>query len=343
MENKTIINIENCTINSSATDLDREIIKFEHFIFRSLLGYALFKYVFPIIVIVGIFGNIMSFVVFSTKTMNGSVSSIFFRVLAMADILVLCLLSPLWCTILLFHQEPQNLNFIACRIYPFLIHWTKDMPGWILSAVAVERAIGVSIPHRYKIIVTRKRAYFLLTITILTLFGINSFPLFTFRFISENKNSPFLYCDLPRFHKNIWDHLNMVVYCICPFTIICSSNICVIYFIVQASYRRRTSVSTNQSTNKPTNPSVILILVSVVYLCFTLPIMVFFVIIHSFGDVHGISHQTEIHLSLFYSCGILLVTLNSAINFFIYCLSGPRFRHELKNILFKPCVKAPTI
>jgi len=54
----------------------------------------IFKYYAPIQIIIALFGNTMIFLVFSRKTMRGSVTSFLFRVLAVADtymILVACI------------------------------------------------------------------------------------------------------------------------------------------------------------------------------------------------------------------------------------------------------------
>ncbi len=155
-----------------------------------------------------------------------------------------------------------------------------------------------------------------------------------YRFISDIENGSSVSCDLSDVHKSIFHYGDLVVCCICPFTIICSSNVCVIYFVVQASYRCRNSMTTNQSTDHSTNLSVILILVSIVYKCCTLPIMVSFIIYFSW-DVPNISYKKQIHLSLFFNFGVVLSLLNSAVNFVLYCLSGPRFRQELKHMFLK--------
>ncbi len=94
MDTNTTFSMENNAIDSNAPDLDRDIIHLHRKVVESHLGLNLFKYVIPIIVILGILGNIMSFAVFSTRAMNESVSSIFFRVLAIADTLVLFTFLP---------------------------------------------------------------------------------------------------------------------------------------------------------------------------------------------------------------------------------------------------------
>ncbi len=332
MEGNTTDIIENYTINPNNSDLDRDIINIYSLFWKNHVSQVIYKYVCPIIVIVGILGNIMSFAVFSTRAMNGLVSSIFFRMLAIADTLFLCTFILMWFSEVVYYYQFQHSHIVACKIYYFLIYWTKDMPGWILSAVAVERAIGVSIPHHYKRLVTRKRAYILLLIIILTLLGINSclFVLFTLTRYDEHN----FHCKIPEDYKQYWHYLNMVVYCFFPFTTICTSNICVIYCVLRANYSRRMFKTTNQSMNHSINLTVILIIVSVVYLCCTLPIEAYYILVPFWYDP-DMSYITISKLNLFFSFASFLVLLNSAVNFVMYCLSGPRFRQELLNMLCK--------
>ncbi len=324
--------MENSTITTNATAMDGENINLYSIFWEIRLSSALHMYVIPIIVIVGIVRNIMSFVVFSTKTMNGSVSSIFFQVLAIVDTLILFTVFSFWFTKVVFHSDFLNLNIVACKIGQFLVYWTTDLPGWTLSYITIERAIGVSMPHHHKRLVTRKRAYILLAIINVTLLSKYLWVLFRNKNYNEHDSNG--QCYLLEIQQPIWHYMDFAVYCICPFIIIFTSNVCVIYFIVQASYRCRHSMTNHQSTNHSTNPTIILILVSVIYLCCTFPIMAYF-IIESIWYNQDMSYKKLAQLSLFHSFASLLVTVNSAVTFVLYCLSGPRFRQALKNILFK--------
>ncbi len=143
------------TYDSNMITHFEEMISIIHYFGESILGVALVKYMSPIILILGFSGNILSFVVFSTKAMNGLVSSIFFRLLAVADTLLVCTLLPWLWIYVVWEYDFLDVNSVVCKFLSFLIYWTKDLSGWILSAVAVERAIGVSIPHHYKSLVTR--------------------------------------------------------------------------------------------------------------------------------------------------------------------------------------------
>ncbi len=333
MENMTAFTTEMNTYDSNMITHFEEMISIIHYFGESILGVALVKYMSPIILILGFSGNILSFVVFSTKAMNGLVSSIFFRLLAVADTLLLCTLLPWLWIYVVWEYDFLDVNSVVCKFLSFLIYWTKDLSGWILSAVAVERAIGVSIPHHYKSLVTRKRACILLVIIILGLLGLNSYVLILFKITSENEKGESATCYYQAVERMWWNYVVMILYCICPFTIIGSSNVCVIYFVVQASYKRRQTMTTSQSTDQSTNLSVILIVVSVVYLCCTLPIAAYFTV-EIFWNESNINYKRLSQLSLFFNCAILMSTVNSAANFFLYCLSGPKFRQEFKYILF---------
>ncbi len=345
METTIGINTNYSLVGTDGYGLSEESLKCETFNFLRYsecestlwelhLGRSLIKYLSLVILVLGTFGNIMSFIVFSTKSMNGSVSSIFFRALAVVDtIFVLSAVIRYWIGVV-FKYDIRTYHDIVCKIHKFLVYWSGHLTGWILSAVAVERAVGVSMPHRYKSLVTRKRAKFLLATIIIALGALDSYHL-----VSQRVISGYIVLCLPDrkfrwFNNNIWFYMDITAYCFAPFTMICLSNICIIYFVVRASIRRRKSMTTNQASSNTSNLSTILITVSVVYLACTLPVEIF-ILMDSIWRGPGMTWKTYSLLAFFMDSATLLGTVNSAINFFLYCLSGSSFRRALKGLCHK--------
>ncbi len=292
------------------------------------LGRNLIRYLSLIIVILGTSGNIMSLIVFSTKSMSGSVSSIFFRILAIVDTIFLFSTLPRYWIIVIFRYDIRNYHDVICKIHPFLVYWSGHLTGWILSAVAIERAVGVSMPHIYKSMVTRKRAKVLLATIILALGGLDSYLLFSRRIIAG-------YCstdpDMIEFDHNVWFYLDITAYCFCPFTMICLSNVCIIFFVVRSSIWRKKSLTTNQASASTSSLSTILITVSVVYLACSLPVEIY-IPVNNAWRVPGMTWKTYSLLSLYNAFATLLAPVNSAANFYLYCLSGTTFRKALKGL-----------
>ncbi len=343
MENNTEIITKNIDLTTDGLTSSDELLESDYVDYYQLsncestiwefnLADDLYKYLSLIILILGTLGNIISFVVFSTKSMSGSVSSIFFRALAIIDTIFLITALLRYWIIAVFDYDIRLYHAVACKLHKYLVYWSGHLTGLILSAVALERTIGVSMPHRYKSLVTRKRAKFLLATIILAIGVLDSYL-----FVSQKLLVSFnVFCmtdpKFTWFHDNIWFYMDITAYCFAPFTIICFSNVCIIYFVVRASIRRRKSMTTNQSSSNTSNLSTILITVSVVYLACTLPVELYIPLFKAW-QVPGITCKTFAQLHLYNAFSTLLGTVNSAVNFLLYCLSGSSFRRALKGLL----------
>ncbi len=302
------------------------------------LGYGLYKYMCLVILILGISGNILSIVVFSTKSMEKSVSSIFFRALATFDSLLLLTALPRYWVVAVFNYDIRTVHIVICKIHTFLVYWSVDMSGWILSAVALERTIGVTMPHRYKTLVTRNRAKTLIAIISVVMFSINSYILVAQTIVSRINNSPKICVVKRTYHESfepVWHYLDMTIYCIFPFIIICLSNVCIIYVVGRARYLHRKSMPTNHSSHRTSNMSTILMTVSFVYITCTLPIVVYVPVTRHWWSHGEVTWKQFSQIQLYYSSATLLGTFNSAINFVLYFLSGPSFRKALVGMFIR--------
>ncbi len=118
---------------------------------------ALWRYVSPFIILIGIVGNVLSFLVMSRKTLQGSVTSLYLRVLAVVDSMVLITgLLRQWIRVLAV--DIRDTSVVICKTDIFLLYWSLGSSAWILSLIAIERCFGVLYPHHYKRCVTERSA-----------------------------------------------------------------------------------------------------------------------------------------------------------------------------------------
>ncbi len=344
MEINTNTNSDNLTSELNTPDSLMEYYfkyyDYDTVMWEKRLGVNILTYACPILLIFGTLGNIMSFVVFNTISMSGSVSSIFFRALAIVDILYLHSSLPrLWANAV-FQYDIRNVHVAFCKLNTFFLYWSGHVSAWILSSVAVERVIGVSMPHRYKSLVTKKRAKIILVTIILALSVIDAYYLVVkvFNVIPNYYDVKTHVICIVAFEysssANVWSYIDVAVYSICPFTIICLSNICIIFFLIKARIKRKHSMTTTQAIDKTSNVSVILLTISVVYLVCTAPIVAFFPVELAWWRAE-ITWKRISQLDFYYSSAALLSAVNNAVNFILYCLSGPTFRKTLVNLFVK--------
>ena len=110
-----------------------------------------------VLFIFGVIFNTFSIMVFTKKSMRGSLTSFLFAVLAFAD---LATISNLLCYYFFyFDYRYQVVHYFEgfCNIWAFFWTVPPGMSRWLLTAIAVERVIGVWVPLKAKTICTLRK------------------------------------------------------------------------------------------------------------------------------------------------------------------------------------------
>ena len=103
------------------------------------------------VMIVGVIGNILSFIIMAQKSMRTTVSTLFFLVLSVVDILTIILVQIRYFGIGIEFGDIRVKSNIVCKSHAFLVYWLSDLSAWILVCVTIERCIGVHLPHKHKV------------------------------------------------------------------------------------------------------------------------------------------------------------------------------------------------
>lgn len=112
-----------------------------------LLKYLL-VYIPPVLIILGTFGNVVSFIVLRRRAMSKVSSYLYLASLAIADSLVLYIgLLRLWLDELTGVNFQDNSEWL-CKLTMFLGYLASDLSVWLIIAVTVERYIVVCFPLR---------------------------------------------------------------------------------------------------------------------------------------------------------------------------------------------------
>ncbi len=144
----------------------------------------------------GTLGNILAILVFSRKSMSGSLSVFLFQFLAVFDFIVVQDHIQGWLrhigVFLIDHYD------WTCRIAFWILHSSQVISVWILVTISVERLIGIALPHHAKILCTVRRGKILLFSLISISFLVNSFHTVTLisrRSYDFMDNRWVLFCD----------------------------------------------------------------------------------------------------------------------------------------------------
>ncbi|KAL8577077.1 hypothetical protein ACOMHN_058125 [Nucella lapillus] len=327
----------------------------------------------PILVSVGVVCNFLCFVTFVFTSLRTTSTCVYMAAIAVLDssilIIAFCVLISRYLGNTIFYLHSNW----ACGLHYFLFYFTIHLDVLVLLAMTVDRFIVVKFPLKAQGWCTPKSA-----IRVITGLGIFSFALnfqifFNRRLVpSGNPNDP-LICwypagEIENFMEKIYTIIDASIYSFIPFLSLLTLNLLIIRQLKQSrkfskqftesrvvktvtkgnntdeftskkmeSNTDRTSASTKKSMTS-TNINVMFLLVSFAFLVLTSPI----VIVLLYGR-HSWRPQTNAEKARFRLVLVFVDNImysNHTVNFLLYCISGRRFREELKRLLSRFCFRA---
>ncbi len=314
-------------------------------------------YVPPIIITIGVFFNLLSFLIWirSLVRKRGSSSNYFFACLAIADIVALLFIpsndhisQAYWNGI-----DLRKYSDFTCKFYSFMFVFSLSFTSYTLAALALFRMIGTIYPHKYKQICSARNAR--ITIIVIIAFTILAHiqAVFRFRLVDSDGNDPICFDTtdnaIIRIVTALWAML--VVYVVPMFTIVLS-NACIVWKLIRRRMQPIGNTSTSQGDHAFSRTITVLIAVSLVYVITMSPMWVYVILrVRSYSRTVGMVELARSQLGWAIVNNVCL--LNSAGNFFAYCLTHPLFFQEVKDCFrafvariraaFPMCRKANTV
>ncbi|XP_064633134.1 G-protein coupled receptor 183-like [Lineus longissimus] len=288
----------------------------------------------PLIILCGTVGNILFFLVLRRRGMNpDSPTSFLLQVLAMVDLLVLSMvLLPKFIGYAM-GQELEEIADISCKLINFSNYTMTDLSCWILVLVTIERFIAIAAPSRFTRIFSTKIARLLVAIIVFTLIAINCVIPFMLR-LKDGKCVPH-----PHF-RYFWEvtfvWVDLILFGIVPLLTICIISIA-IAIVLQSSgtgYRAREDSGEAGQFLIPaiamSSVTKMLVVMDIMFLVAASPLTFFTVLLPGWREFPDANERAEAEL-IFAVCEILTFSIYMS-KFYLCCLSGSRFRKELKNM-----------
>ena len=311
-------------------------------------GVLIWKVVPPILILLGTIGNILSIVVLTRKSIKTSTTALYLTFLAASDLCVLYTgLLRHWIRYV-FNYDLRQLSEVVCKIHIWLVYSSLDFSAWIIIAFTLERVISVWCPISAKTKCSRKYATALLITILLFLLALNSHMLYgkINKDTLDEQNYVFLeYCvaindNYYDFFTQVWPWIDLCMFCLIPVSVIIVGNCCILFRVFRSHQKTRarsvSTVSMNQRTSlqrrraKHSSMTAMLFTLNIVFLFTTSPIS-----IYNIGFTHWMESGTSqdyATLDLWWAIVNMLQYTNNSINFLLYCLSGTRFRKEVKRL-----------
>ena len=211
--------------------------------------------------------------------------------------------------------------FTDCKLAYFLGYFSSDFSSIILVIMSVEKCFGLYFPLKAKRFCSVKRAekISLITATVLAIFNSQYFFL-----IAVQEDNGVKYCGFVNVHENyqlIYNRIDSVLYSYGPAFIMFLSNAAIIYKLVKGKELMGTNPFSNQSLKKAKKQSTMMLLaVSIVFIFLNVPVSI-------------LLSMYEIPPPVPFAIVMLCSYANHALNGFIYCLIGSKYRREVVKLL----------
>ena len=281
----------------------------------------------PLIWVLGTIGNSLSLAVFCRPKMRSSLTGFLFLWLAVFDLIVV---QDHFQSILIHADiDVMSLHDWTCRSLIWFMTSAKFAAVWMLVGVGLERLIGVMWPHRAKYMCTLRRGkYYLLCVVLLSSLANVPYLLATIKFgyFEQSLGKDVYWCIVDESHVlaqymlvgKPW--MELAVYSILPWVGLFVINIVIIIKLVLHGIKiqrmQEGESSTSGSNSKIQSMTVMLVTVSIAFLILTAPLCL----------------SNILQMWSFWKIGFFLQGLNHSINFILYCMTGNKFRQELKNL-----------
>lgn len=260
-------------------------------------------------------------------------SSLYMAVLSVVDALSL-IFKLLYLLLTLYDIRMYD---IGCKSLFFIGTYLMHYSNWLLVSMTIERFIAIWFPLRVTKLCTKRRACLNMVLVGVLLVVVN----FQF-FITAKEDSHNVYVWVCTFHDQylefsakVWYWIDGAVYSIIPFVLLIIFNTLIICGIKMASSKQKmltNKIDKTKGTDKVKHQqqiTVMLISISVVFVILTVPNCCLFILKNYWNfkkDIHTYATYFLVVNVIFF-----LSDLNHAINFYLYFLSGRKFRRMFIN------------
>ena len=300
------------------------------------------------IIVLGFIGNILSLLVWVKIRRCRTSTACFLACLAIADLAALFTGVNFW----MAYVVKTDLRFIStfsCKFIVYLDFAAQYASAWIVVLVTIERAIAACLPFKYKIIRRPEVALGLTLVTVVIMFCFCLVFLVSADIVSvpTSRNSTMDVClfkdDSSLVQAEVaWFYAELITHFGLPFVIIVICNVCILVktvSLVITRFRYLAGIRQGQSNDKGIMRSIPYraVLLSIAFCIGVGPI-------HIYGYKETLQFKLPLEAEMdgrdnhnddsVYLTFVILMYLNNAINFLLYCAIGSGFRKDIVK-LFK--------
>ena len=290
-------------------------------------------YWIPILVPIGLVGNILSFLIMIKPSNRKLSTCIYMAAISVNDSTMLLIVLYGWSvSYLKIHKRYP----LGCRIESFFLMFALQNATYQVVTMTIDKFIAVKWPHKAATYSTPKRAKWTIVVLYLCVISYN-LPDF---FLTKMIGTACVSYAIGGVYARIYSWLTFILNGIIPLTSLIVMNSTIVHEVRKShnKFRNHESVkelnNQNQGRQRPGKSvenqlTVMLLLVTTLFLVLLIPTYARFLYFTSVNRDTPEKHATAV---LFLHFSTRLYFTNSGINFFLYCISGRKFREDLKKL-----------
>ena len=214
---------------------------------------------------------------------------------------------------------------------------SQQLSNWILVAMTLERFIAIWFPFKVKTFCNKRNSSTSLIVMFVFFVLANLQFVFTFDEVSD----PFVKFDCrpkqehAKFVQYVWYWIDGALYAFVPIILIIVFNGLIIYAVRKSGRDQRDltnrAINMSEKLIQQRQVTVMLLTISLVFVILILPNCIFFIVKTYWSwreTMHGIAQYYLVYQTVF-----VLSDLNHAVNFYLYTLSGRKFRQKFAQII----------
>ena len=293
-----------------------------------LTALQLYKTAWKVIVPPGLFGN-MVIILATLKMKPFNSTSLFMISLALVDLSTLCIRIPM--------KEIKLETTFECQVMWYLYNALPMYSNYILLSWTLERVIVMQFPLQASAWCTVKRTAIVIAATGVFSFGINvAWPI---SIVSQSRGSSCIASEsMIDFIINVWNKVDSSLFVFIPMIVIIMSNILIISGLQQSTTRHQQMTSSNEARSKrerdQRNTTLTLITVCIAFVILHMPIAIYNCFALSKfepGNQEAVANWEFVNFF-----GLTMAEMQNSTNFYLYFLTGRRYRQVTCSLLF-PC------
>ena len=283
---------------------------------------ALNKYFFIAFFPIGFITNILSFLVMRMKHNRHLSTCVYLSITAINDNIFLALALHLWFA---KHVESTHYTKWVCKVKVFAVHVCGSFGAYEIILMTLDKLVAIVRPHKSAVLCTARRAKLSSGVNLLVclLFYL---PLWDFTSLLGDTSQCARYVR-QGWYVTAYMYIALVVNPIIPVIAIFLMNT----VIIRAVWNSRNLRTSLDERNPERQITLMLILVSIMLVILLLPMEISDNYYYYVGEPTDPEHFASLVFSFRLTKEIF--NLNYGINFFLYLISGSKFRNDLKSLL----------